>query len=102
MLNKIKFFLSALWAQVGDIWNRSKIFILALATTLVYLEWNKIKEAFATLAAQREMKKDNNKDQGLSNTENTDNNQANALVNQSNDLPNQDKPATDDWYKNQK
>ena len=98
MLAKFKLFLSGLESPLLDIWNRSKIFLLAVGAAIVYLEWQKIKTAFLTLAAQKEMKSDDKQDQALSTQEDNNNKQADALVQQAQALPAQEPAVTDDWY----
>ena len=98
MLDKLKAFWATLKSQLVDIWNRSKIFLIALGIAVVYLEWEKIKEAFLLYTANKEMKSDKKEDQTLAATETSASQQADALVKQAQALPSQEQPVTEDWY----
>ena len=103
MLAKIKIFLSKAWTtirtQIADIWNRTKIFILAIAALIIAFEWQKLKAYLLVKSGQQEMKKDNAEDQTLAAKETQANNAANALVQKSSQESANDKPITDDWNK---
>jgi hypothetical protein len=98
--------LQALWAglksQLLDIWNRSKMFLLAGLAVAIYLGWNSLKEMVLAYFGKKEIQKDNKEDTSLKAKEDSANNQADALVKESNDLPSKEKPVSEDWYKDQK
>ena len=99
MISKLKLFISAIKAQAVDIWNRSKVFILAAGAVIVAIEFQKIKEALTAYLGKKEIQKDQKEDSGLAQKENDQNAQADALVKAAQDLPKQ-APVTDvDWYK---
>lgn len=96
--------LTALWAivlaQLADIWNRSKMFLLAIGAIVVAIEWQKLKEWLMINAGKKELQKDQKQDQALATTETADNKQADALVQQADALPGQEQPVKPDWFKN--
>jgi hypothetical protein len=102
MLSKLK----ALWTiaktQLADIWNKSKMYIFAAAAIVAALEFRQLKEWFIAYSGQKEINKDKKEDSVLAATENKDNAQADALIQQAKDLPSQQPPVTSDWYKDQK
>jgi hypothetical protein len=102
MLAKVKAFFVTLKTQLADIWNRSKIFILAVGALIVALEFQKIKEALLVYAGKKEIQSDNKKDTVLADQENKANSQADALVQQAKDLPGQETQVKPDWYKEDK
>lgn len=95
--------LLAIWAtivgQVKDIWNRSKIFLLAAFAVLLAVEWEHIKALILTYMGQKEIKSDEKKDSVLAAKESEDNAKADALVQQAQALPSQEKPVGADWNK---
>ena len=99
MLNRIKLALSLVWTDLVDTYKRVKILLLAILAAIVYLEWRKIKEALLVYSGQKEIKTDNKQDQDLKSKENSDNQQADALQKQAQDLPKQEQPIDEDWYK---
>lgn len=102
MLDKAKAILATIKAQAADIWNRSKMFILAIAGIILAIEFQKIKDFFLVYAGQKEIKKDQEKDQNLAKQEKEANDQANALIEQAKQLPSQQEPVSEDWYTKQK
>jgi cell division protein FtsL len=99
MVDKLKLFYNGLISQLKDIWNRSKVFIIAIGAAVIYLEWNRIKEAFQVYMGQKELNSTNKKDQSLETQENNANAQANSLIQAAQNLPSKEKPVTDDWNK---
>jgi hypothetical protein len=99
MKAKLQVLLSTIGSQLADIWNRSKMFLLAIGAVLIALEWQKIKEALLVYAGQREIKKDKVEDANLAKQESAANTQADALVKDAESLPTQEKPVDDDWNK---
>ena len=97
MLDKLKVIGSTLKNQLSDIWNRSKIFLLAIAGLVLALEFQKLKEFFLAYMGQKEINKAENKDQNLTAQENKANAQADALVKDSQELPKTEEPVGDDW-----
>jgi hypothetical protein len=101
-MNSLKVFFLALKNQLVDIWNRSKIFLLAIVSLVVYFEWQKIKEYLLLYIGQKEIQSDKKEDRVLETKENSENDQANALVQQANNLPKQEGPVSDNWYEKDK
>ncbi len=102
MLDKLKALWTTVKAQLADIWNRSKIFLLAIVGLVLALEFQKLKEFFLAYMGQKEINKAETKDQNLASQENTTNVQADVLVKDAQELPKEEKPVDDDWYKKQK
>ena len=88
--------LKAIWAiivaQVKDIWNRSKIFILAIAALIITLEFQKLKELIIVYLGNKELKNDKKEDATLAAKESSENQQADILVKKA-----QNESADDDW-----
>ena len=93
--------LKALWAiikvQLADIWNRSKMVLLAIVAVVVAIEWQKLKEWLMVQQGKKELQKDNKQDVALASSEAAENKQANALIQQAEALPGQEQPVSDDW-----
>jgi len=81
-MTTLKAFFTTLKTQIADIWNKSKVFLLAIGSLIVYFEWQQIKEYFLTYMGQKEITSDKKEDQQLAAKEKADNDQANALVQQ--------------------
>jgi hypothetical protein len=99
MLGKVKVIWAAILAELKDIWNRGKMVLLALLALIGIVEFKKIQEWLLAYMAQKELKSANNKDQTLATSEKADNDAANTLVQDANDLQSLKKPVTSDWYK---
>ena len=99
MKGKIVAIWAAIKADAIDTWQRSKFFLLGLAALLLALEFQKLKEFLLLYFGQKEMKDTERKDQDLANKENSENAQADALIKQAQDLPKQEQPIDDNWYK---
>jgi hypothetical protein len=99
MLAKLKVLWAGIAAQLLDIWNRSKVFILAILALVIAFEWQKLKEYLMVKAGQKELQNADKQDVTLANQEQTANNAANALVQQAQQLPNEEQPIGDDWNK---
>jgi len=100
MLSKLKALWAIVIAQLADVWNKSKMYILAILGIIAALEWRQLKEWIIAYSGSKEIKKDQKADATLATTEKTDNDAANALVQQAEQLPTQQQPVTDeDWYK---
>lgn len=102
MVTKLKAILVSILAELKDIWNRSKMYLLGLAAILAAIEFRKIKDALLVYSGKKEIQADQKKDQTLANQENQANAQADALVKQAADLPNQEPQVKPDWYKDSK
>ncbi len=99
MIEKLKAGLTVLKNDLGDTWNRCKIFILAVGALILALEFQKILTAFLVWMGQRELKNANKQDEALKTQENDLNTQADKLVKEAQELPSKDKPVSEDWYK---
>ena len=99
MQNKI----SAIWTtfktQLSDIWNRSKVFILAIVGLILALEFQRLKESLLVWMGERQIKSATKQDTTLAATEKKDSQAADVLVAQAQELPSQEQPVTEDWYK---
>jgi hypothetical protein len=98
MKAKLQALLSTIGSQLADIWNRSKMFLLAIAALVIALEWEKLKEFMLVYMGQKEIQKDQKTDQKLSAQESSENTQANTLVQQAQQLPSTEQPISEDWY----
>lgn len=85
--------------QAKDVWNRSKVVIVAIGAIILALEYQKIKEWVIAYLGQKEMDNSKKQDIQLEAKEDTDNNKANALIEDAKNLPSQEKPVTADWNK---
>lgn len=99
MLDKIKAAFVIIKADLADTWNRSKMYILAIAALIIALEFRKLKEFLLVYQGQQEIKKDNKEDKDLKAKEDSYNQQADALVKKAGEEKNSEKPVTDDWNK---
>jgi len=103
MLVKLKAIAATVWADVVDTYKRCKIILLAVGACIVYLEFNKIKEALLVSGEKKEMASDNKQDQALATKEKTENDAANVLVADANKLGQQSTtPVDPDWYEKDK
>lgn len=93
--------LSALWqlikTELADIWAKSKIYIVAGASLLIYLKWRQIKEYLIVKAGNKEIQQSNAKDKDLSTAETTANAGADALVKEADALPASEPTIDDNW-----
>lgn len=96
---KIKALCSIAGSQLVDIWNRSKMYLLAILGIVLALEFRQLKEFFLAYSGKKEVQKDQQKDQQLKTEENTAIAQADALVKQAQQEPSKEEPVNDDWYK---
>ncbi len=101
-MNKLKSILVAIWADIVNTYERIKIYLLGILAIVAVVEWRKIKEALLAYSANKEMASDQKKDQGLAQKEKANETKADALVKEAQELPSQEKPVTEDWYKDQK
>jgi hypothetical protein len=99
MWTKVKAVAASIWTDVVDTYKRTKVFLLGILALVVYIEWQKIKTTWLVKSGQAEVKSDNKQDASLTKTEQVDNQQAEALVAQANQLPSTEQPVTEDWYK---
>jgi len=102
MTAKIKAFFSTVWADFKDTWSKIKIYVFAVAALILTLEFRKLKEFLLAYQGKKEMAADNKQDQSLAAKEKTANDQADTLIKQSEALPGQQDPVTEDWYKGKK
>jgi|ERR1035437_1169885 hypothetical protein len=99
MIDKLKVLWATVKNQSKDIWNRSKMFIIAIGAIILAIEFQKIKQALIVYAGKKEIEKDKAKDSVLASQENTANAQADALVQKAQEEPSKEQPVSDDWYK---
>jgi hypothetical protein len=92
MTTKIKAFLSTVWADIKDTYNRTKIYLWGLAVIVAYIKFNEIKDALLAYAGKKEIESDQKQDSALAKTESSDNAQADALAKKA-----QEETAEDDW-----
>lgn len=95
--------LNALWATVkselGDMWQKSKMWILAAVAIVIALEWRKLKEKWLVNAGNKQIQSSNKQDQALASQEKIDNAGAEALIKEAAELPAEAPPVQTDWYK---
>ena len=101
-MNSIKEALTTIKADLADTWVKYKGIFLAIIAAVVYLEFNKIREALLLYSGKKEIDKADSKDIDLKKQEDGLNTKANILVEEAKTLPEQEKPVTSDWYKNEK
>ena len=97
MLTKLQSLWATIKSELAKIWDSARGWIIAFAAIFIVIEFQKIKAYFLTQAAKNEIKEDNKADVSLAKTETSENDQANALVQEANDLPASQPPVTDDW-----
>lgn len=102
MLSGAKLFFKAVYADLVDTYERLKIVIFAVLALIGYLEFDKIKDAVIVYSGKKEIQNDQKKSDALGIQETQENQQADALVKQAQDLPKQEQPVTDSWYKDTK
>lgn len=95
--------LTALWTtfktDMGDTWQRSKIFVFAIGALIVALEFQKLKEFLLVWLGERQIKSATKQDATLAATEKKDSQAADVLVAQAQELPSQETAIGDDWNK---
>lgn len=99
MLDKIKSILLAVQSDLKDIWNRSKIAILAIIGVILAIEFNKLKEYITIYMGKKEIDNAKKEDETLAKQEKTANSEADVLVKQAEDLPKQEPEVDLDWNK---
>lgn len=96
--------LASIWtsikADAEDTWNRSKIFLLAIAALIIALEFQKLKEFLLMYMGKKEIANSEKEDQQLAAQEHMKNTQADILVKQAENLPSTEHPIKDGWEKN--
>lgn len=102
MKAKLQALLSGISKDLLDTWQRSKIILLAIVAAIVYLEFNRIKEALTVVTAKNEIKNTESKDKQLAQEEVDANQKADTLVKEAQNLSNQNSPVKEDWYKGSK
>ena len=99
MLPKLKAFFAAIGNDLADTWKRIKVFVFAIIGIVVYLEFNKIKDALIAYSGKKEIDNTKKQDDKAAIQEDSNNKQADALVAESAALPAEEKPVTEDWNK---
>jgi hypothetical protein len=93
--------LSLLWAyikaELSDIWAKSKMWIIAGASLIIYLKWRQIKEALIVRAGNKEIQQSNAQDKDLSVAETTANASAEAIIKSADALPASEPAVDDNW-----
>lgn len=102
MWEKFKAFLVVVKNDLDDTWKRTKVFIIAIAGLVLYLEFTKIKDALIAYAGKKEAANTQKKDDKLSEQEDNNKKQADALVAEAAALPAQQQPVNEDWYTKEK
>jgi hypothetical protein len=97
MLSKLKALWTVVIAQLADIWNRSKMVLLAIGALIVTLEFQKLKEFLLVYAGKKELQADQTKSDTLGVQESSENKQADTLVAKA-----ANESVADDWNKDQK
>jgi hypothetical protein len=99
MLAKLKALLVSVKNEIYDIWNRIKIPLIMIGGLIVALEFKKLQEYFLVKGGQKQITNAKKEDANLAAVEKTDSDAADALVQEAKDLPAQQPPVTQDWYK---
>ncbi len=103
MLTKIKTFFSMVWREIVDTWERIKVFVLAALAIAAVLGFRQLKEYLLMKSGQKEIQKDNAKDQNLAVQEKNENQKADDLVADAQKLQNESQtPVDENWYKGDK
>jgi hypothetical protein len=101
MGTKLKAFLQAFWAKLhadlDDLWQRDKGFLLVFGAIILALKFNRILINLIVASSKSLFNSTVASTTQVQNQENTDNNQANQLVDNSNNLPGNETTITDDW-----
>lgn len=97
MIDNFKLFLGGLKSQLEDIWNRSKMVLLAIVALVVALEFQKIKDALILYSGKKEIEKDKDEEKVLSKKENDEKTEADSFVKAAQELQLKEQPVSDDW-----
>lgn len=99
MLDKIKSAWAVAVVELKDVWNRGKMFIIAILAIIGAIEFQKIRDFILLYLAKREMDGAKKEDQSLANQESKANDEADKLIKEAEDLPKHEKPVDNDWFK---
>jgi hypothetical protein len=104
MGTKLKAFLQALWTKLKGyalvVWNNAGVFKVVVVVGGVFLTVIKFHQALINLlvSSSKSLYNSTQKESNsLQQQENANNNVANQLVQQAEQLPNSEKPVSDDW-----
>jgi len=92
-------FYSKLTADVSDLWQRDKAFLVVFFAIIVALKFNSALISIISLSAKRLFNSTTATTNALQKEENSANDQANKLVEDANKLPNSEGNVNDDWNK---
>jgi hypothetical protein len=99
----VKSALSLFWARLqADLkfmWANDRIFLFIFGVLVLIAKGSSLMISLLAAKSKAEVTAATAASNILQAQENADNAQADALVKQSNDLPSQEKPVADDWYK---
>lgn len=99
MKARLQALLAVVVAELKDIWNRGKMVLLALLALIGIVEFEKLKELLLVYLANKQIKSNNKIDQGLAAKQDSANSQADALVQQAQQLGSNQPTVQPDWYK---
>lgn len=99
MLAKLKSYVSTAIIPLSVIWDQIRGFVIAIGAIIVAIEFNKIKEYLLVKAGAKEISKAKSQDQSLANQEQSNEQKADTLVKQAEQLPGQENPVDVNWYK---
>jgi hypothetical protein len=112
MLSKLKTFLSNVsqgWnnfkalakKDFSTLWNEYRGFIIFIGGLVLLLKFRELIINFLLNSAKNLFNSSTKTDQTIKLEEDKNNQAANNLVKEANDLPNQEKPVDENWYKNE-
>jgi hypothetical protein len=99
---KLKILASKVWADLVDTYERVKIILLAILAAIIFFEWQKLKAMWLVKSGQNEIKSDQKQDAKLAQLAQNASDQGDRIQQQANQLPNQEQPVGEDWYKKDK
>lgn len=100
MTSKVKAFLQSVWNDLVDTYKRIKVFLLGLVAIIVLIEWQKIKAILLIYLGKKQLQSAQKEDQILATSADQANKQADALVQQAEQLPTQKQTIPENWYEN--
>jgi hypothetical protein len=100
MGSKLKAFWDKLKQQAVDIWDKDKGLFFLVAVAALVVKFRDILLDILISGAKREETAAKKKDQTLASQENDLKAQADDMVKKAQEEPSNQKPVTDDWYKN--
>jgi len=92
-------FLDKINSDIGELWEKDKWFVIIFGALILIIKFRDILIDILVNSGKNIEKNAENKDGKLAAQENQANQQANDLVKKAEQLPSQEQPVDDDWYK---